>query len=652
MRWIHGFDGSPVRIAASLTLLVTLSVRPAAAQKRGSDPARQALLDRFPGVRIQLDGDWPGAVFGRPMTRGWRPEEAANRWIADHTAVWGVGDVDLRQVRATMLGSRRSTVFSYQQFMAGLPVEYGIARIYVRHGRPNDVVFVGANLVRPPDNGFGPMTVSGRDAVASVKSNVNYSHFLNWSAPELVVFPEETARGAIHPFRAWRFYGEFPEVNRYEAYTFFVDAADGRLAFVRNEVYHADAAGSVHGFGSIGTLPDVDYNPPGLIPLSSLFVRGGGVQTETDNQGFFELTDAGSAPINIEADLSGSWVTVNDVRGGDLRAEQLVSPPALAEMVLNEAPGEFATAQVNGFYYTTLTHDYYKQLQPDFDGLDIPITCNVNSTRSCNAFFSPISLAITFFSAGQGCVNTAYSSVITHEYGHFIVNRHNLRQEGFGEGYADALALLMYDDHLVGRDFLGPDTFVRDTVRANKQYPCFEEAHACGQVLSGIWWELKLELQKAHGPVQGLEIARQLFTDWTEITVGIRRGLNSADPRTAVEVLAVDDEDGDFTNGTPNESGICAAFEAHGIPCDASCGAIQRIRATCRRGTGEIRAAVVADVTLGTAMELTLDAADPRSATFNGFGRATATWEGVADGEHIVCIANCPASCRTVTCRP
>jgi hypothetical protein len=49
--------------------------------------------------------------------------------------------------------------------------------------------------------------------------------------------------------------------------------------------------------------------------------------------------------------------------------------------------------------------------------------------------------------------------------------------------------------------------------------------------------------------------------------------VNSAHPQTVIEVLTVDDDNGDLVDGTPHDQEICAAFAAHGIfecPGDAA----------------------------------------------------------------------------------
>jgi len=199
----------------------------------------------------------------------------------------------------------------------------------------------------------------------------------------------------------------------------------------------------------------------------------------------------------------------------------------------------------------------------------------------------PAAIYLRAGSIGQYvCPNTCYSSVVAHEYGHFVHSAHGLDFGAFGEGYADTYALLMFDYPLVGADFVGEGTSVRDYTEDCEDYqypctavlpPCGTEGltqnliHGCGKLLAGVWWKIKLNIQDTMGELPGLEYARQLFTDWTGITVG-GQGLNSAHPQTAIEVLTVDDDDGDLENGTPHYVEICAAFAAHGIECPTIAG--------------------------------------------------------------------------------
>jgi hypothetical protein len=93
---------------------------------------------------------------------------------------------------------------------------------------------------------------------------------------------------------------------------------------------------------------------------------------------------------------------------------------AFVDFLFNSTPTEFNTAQVNGLIHTQIVYDFVKSINPNYPGVDIQIPCNVNINNTCNAYYS--NRTINFYRAGGGCVNTCYSTVVYHEYGHFIIH--------------------------------------------------------------------------------------------------------------------------------------------------------------------------------------------------------------------------------------
>ncbi len=643
--------------AARRVVLLTLvaatwrvSPAPATDLRKQLPEAAVRLMDRFPGLHARVDGEGDISIFGRGMYSAETPEKAAAGFLALYGDALGVAAPDLRIEWQVELGSGNATVFAYRQFVENLPVEYGIARLLVYNGPRSAVVYASGRLVNGlPGEGTRSDT-DGTAAVAAVRGLPDYSFLTVWSQPQLVVYSGETDGLRRAPQRAWKFSGRTEALPGFRAFSFYVNASTGRLIFARNEVYNAaEIAGRVSAMATPGLEPDTPANPPVELGVPALTVRAdSGTSAVTGISGHYVLSTS-LLSEDLSAELSGPWVTVRDSLTPLPRLEQSASPPGPADFLFNFAPSEATTAQVNAMIHTSLTHDFFKSRQPSFTGIDLSLNANVNIAANCNAFFTPVGLSINFFNSGGGCVNTAYSSVVAHEYGHFIVNQLSLGQGAFGEGFGDVVAILQYDDPIIGRDFFGPGTFVRDIVGADQQFPCSSENHVCGMVLAGIWWDIKLGLQASLGSQTGLEAARQLFTDWSLITLG-GRFRASAHPRTAIEVLTADDNDGDLSNGTPHVDAICDAFAAHNIPCPGSCDALGRVRASCRRGT--ISMSVSSDSLAGTPITFVLDGSDAMTVTTNGFGRAVARWRSSAPGAHQVCIEDCPGFCRPVTCEP
>ena len=576
-----------IAVTVCLTLLGTLQTPFAENQP----PELEQLVLTYPGARVHIETGRIRAVYGRPMAAAATPEQSARSWWEQHADSFGVSGPDLRLDGSHQLGKTPAfTVFGYRQFLDGLPVDGGTVRLLVRNELESFVVYVGAKLASAPAGGFQVDTIDGAAALEIVRTMDPYSTFPEWGEPELVIFNGADNDGPGPAVRAWRFTGSEGGLTSEVKFTFFVDAATAELVHVRDEVFHipaTDVFGHVGGNGSPGTRPDIPENPPVELDMPEIEVRiVDGGRSFTDQAGDFGIAHGGSEPITVRTSvIEGLWVSVQNDVGAELEAQTQVTPPGPANFLLNMLPTEYTTSQINGFVHTTKIHNFFKDRQPDFDGLDVQMPVVVNGSNDCDAMYNGD--AILFRRAATegpfACPNTCYSTVVAHEYGHFVHNVFGVNGGSFTEGYADAIAMLSLDTSIMGADFLGPGMSVRDYTGEcnNYQYPCTEAlpacgtegtdnnvGHACGKLLAGVWWSIKLNAQAMMGPDAGLEYASQLFTDWTGITSG-GHGFNSATPQTAIEVLTVDDDNGDLGDATPHAALICGAFAAHGINCPA-----------------------------------------------------------------------------------
>ena len=530
--------------------------------------AAQQVLVEHPGTQVYTLGTQVRAVYGAPMTAGADAGEAATLWLEAYGGAFGVDNLELQLLRVDDVSYGKFTVLAYGQTIGGLDVELGAARVLVLNGDLPRVVYVAASLARAPADGFAPLTINAKDAVAAVSSSRDYRHLPQWSNAELVIFFDPDGNETNEGVQAWKFSGAQPDLSRFEAYTFFVDAASGELIHVRDEVYNIDILGSVQGMGSPGTLPDMAGNPPVAMPVPDIRVSvSGGNNAFTDPLGDYTIPHAGATAVTVSTTVTGGrWSNISDVGGAEMSLSQSVVPPGPGDFLFNASPSPFTTAQVNAFVNTTLTHNYITDRAPAYTGINRALLTNVNLAQTCNAYFTTNPLSINFYRAGGGCNNTAYSTVVAHEYGHFIVWALNLSQGAFGEGYGDTIGMLLYDTPIVGEYFFTGGGAIRQPGISVRTYPCSGEIHFCGELVAGVWWRIRQNLGATFGSATGLAMAQQLQVDWTLITLG-GQGTNSAHPQTAIEVLTVDDDDGNLGNGTPNYSDICAAFDTHGIDC-------------------------------------------------------------------------------------
>ncbi len=531
-----------------------------------------SLAETYPGVRtLEHEAGRIEAFYGVPMTTGLTAEQAAMDFLAQHGSEFGVGELTLDLAHQTEVRDGKFTAFLFNQTIDGLPVHLGVGRVLVLdRGVDHAVVYASGKLAQNTDGDLrDSVFLTADQAVASVRDDVRFMNFVNFSQPELVAFfhgGDGVESGQTRP--AWRVTAEhasFPIVD--QAYEVFVDAETGEQLLVQSTVSHVDVEGTVSGMATPGILPDTTSNPPvsQRLPLLQVMISGGASAT-SDLNGDFVIPHAGASSVTVQGALVGPWVAVTDTAGSEITASDMVTPPGPAELLFNPSPAQFTTAQVNAFLHTNLTYDFMKSRAPGFTGLDRQTDAYVNINDSCNAFFDSRDLSINFFRQAGSCVNTAFSSVVAHEYGHFIVNRLGLSQGAFGEGYGDSVAINLYDTGVMGQGFFVGGGAVRNPEAARQQYPCGSAIHTCGQVLGGSWRWIRLNMDSTLGSAAALARSQDLFVGWSMITLG-GDGSDSATPRTAIEVLTIDDDDGILGNGTPNYNEICMAFDRHGIDC-------------------------------------------------------------------------------------
>jgi hypothetical protein len=544
--------------------------------------AAKGILEEYPGLKRFESQGRTLAFFGRPMVGAAEPVAAADRWLALHDSSFGMGaKLDLRLDRVEELtnpAGARFTLMTYRQYVGGVPVEFGSAKILVLNpaapGGEYQTVYAAAKVAE--DVALKPIAWSEEQAMAVPAQYQKFAGLKAEGRPELAVFYGEGDFDApVTPALAWKFV--LSNAQGTARYTCFVDVSSGELLHARNDILHVDITGQVRGKASPGLRGDTAATPPVLTAMPEIQVRvqGTGTSVWTDRDGNFTIPWTGTAPVTLEVGVAvGRRVNVNDDRATatELLLTQSVTPGVSALLDLNNVPDEGGTSQVNAFIHQTRTRNHFRDRAPTFTQLDTVIPANVMLADTCNAFYNGVST--NFFAAGGTCNNTAISTVIAHEYGHHIVNRLGLAQGAFGEGFSDTMAMMLYDTAIMGQDFSTNGGVVRTPDTANVQYPCPGAAvHFCGQILGNVIWEMRKAMGTRYGTSLGLTNAQQLHVNWALVTGG-GIGFNSAHPLTSIEMLTVDDTDGILANGTPNQPQICAAFAQGSITPPAQSDAV------------------------------------------------------------------------------
>ncbi|MCA8960595.1 MAG: hypothetical protein KDC38_08780, partial [Planctomycetes bacterium] len=352
----------------------------------------------------------------------------------------------------------------------------------------------------------------------------------------------------------------FPPADEVEL---VIDLDDWEVVETRSILRHADAAGYFHGRVPVEGLPysaTVAFENLPLVGLEVYSPTLGATLTDADGYFSFEVPTGGSTFVTAE--LDGPLITVFDQSGPGASYLGLIgSTPPLPVIVFNGSPTEHSTAETSAFAIVGVARSWLDELSPGFAPLSVPVNINVNYPGSCFAFYSPIFTSMNFSLAGALCANTAYGSIIAHEYYHHLQNQLGIAlTPAYAEAMADVFAAFVLESPLIGPDYQGVGTILRD-LSLPHQYPSVSSDPAItGLPLAAAFWTLRTELQVELGLDEGSAVAHQLWLASQLL------GSGEVGPMVVDEVLAADDDDANPSNGTPHQEAILAAFSAHGFP--------------------------------------------------------------------------------------
>jgi hypothetical protein len=184
-------------------------------------------------------------------------------------------------------------------------------------------------------------------------------------------------------------------------------------------------------------------------------------------------------------------------------------------------------------------------------------TVNINDV--CNAFYS--GNTINFYLAGGGCNNSAFSTIIAHEWGHGLDDRYGgiSQTNVLSEGWGDIVGLYLVDNPILGSGFDTPGVGIRNG-NNTRQYPTGTGVHDQGESWMGFAWKFRDHLATTLGN------RPSAITISNDIVLGsiVADATNQAD--AVIEVFLADDNDGNLTNGTPHSADLIWACTQHSLP--------------------------------------------------------------------------------------
>ncbi len=499
----------------------------------------------------------PHRIYGHYVSMGGvndgNVESLSLQFFNENRALFQVDASDLGLIRTEEHAQLRTCLF--QQKHSGLPVFPSM--VVFRFTEEGRLVLLTTDVYPEIDVSTNP-SLSQDGAVNTVKALTGFDESEDqFVDAELLVYANEWSADVRHHL-AWRVTVRM--ANPPAKWVCLVDAHSGDLLDRWNEIYYQTVFGAVTGDIQDSTA----YDPYDIRPMEHLQVDVEGYGSAiTDALGAFSIAVSGSDSVAVSTELIGPYLNVNNSAGPDAYTSGQAAPGVAFDIKWDDANSQ--ADERDCFYHANLGRDHIKAIDPAYDGIDYVMPCNVSISSTCNAYWDGYS--INFFQEGGGCCNTGQvADVIYHEQGHGITEHQYDPYSPSGsqhEGWSDYWAATITDQPHIGRGFYGPGTFLRDCDN-EMQYPdgpgCGGQVHCVGKILAGSLWHMRENLINSLGYSAGIALADSLFHY-------ARYGYSTNFPDYLVDLLQVDDDDGDLDNGTPHYDDICQAFERHNLEC-------------------------------------------------------------------------------------
>lgn len=530
-------------------------------------------------------------AYGVPMSTGSNAVDSATRFMNRHVRMLGarpeemssIGPFpDARHVQPAgwdrALGAFRYTIVGFTQQAAGIPVFQSSLKLLVRN-EPGWPVTLAASDLR--DLGDLPRLLAGQRP--QLPPVTTYASVV--LGPEAARVPTQDASLVIfagsdsvphEPTLAVRFVVERGEPGdaAYSKVLHVTDARDGTPLYQESLVCSLGEGidCQVRGNATQGYVAD-PCAPEVTTPMPYARVEWSGPATGSafgDATGAVTIPYTGADPLTVTARLGGRYFTVNDSGGTTVSTLSIsLLPGAFQAFTHNLANAtEALRAQVNAYLHANIARDLVLDYNPSFPVIvaqegSSAFPINVNIAQTCNAFYNGTS--INFYRAGGSCNNTAFGTVVHHEYGHHLVNVAGSGQGEYGEGFSDVVGVLVTDNPRLADGFSTCGTGIRRAdntcqFQATGCSSCGSAIHSCGQLISGCVWDTRLLIGQTK-PTEALDIIRTLALDSVLLHAG-----TSITPDITVDFMMLDDDNATIADGTPHYDEIQAGFSAHGMP--------------------------------------------------------------------------------------
>jgi len=529
-------------------------------------------------VAVAQDTGYLELLSGGRAAPRWTPRDDADfrtlarQALAATAPMHGLEDATLEFVSSLhlplgMIGSTDKMTVRFRQVVKGIPVENGFANVlFDMQGAVLSIHTTGSPLLA--SFATSPTLDATRAARRAAEWFVGEQGLVPTLIDATLVIDQFDLDGLRTPRLAWKVNTQ--HVSRAVApvgKNVFVDASNGVVYRETESVHFFDVSGTVNSFATPGVLPNVVGNPATSQVARFIRVTSGAVTTFTDTNGAFTLSGV-NAPASVTFRYAnGTWADVNvtSVGGTDYSLVTTLNSATGNVVTMNSPTSALATAQANCSRIVPLLRDFIKATNPSDNHADFSVTANTEVSGSCNAFYNGGS--INFYNAAGSCVNSAYSTVISHEEGHWMNDLYGTGNggDGMGEGNADIWAMYMFDNPIIGQDFNGGSDIRTGTNSSafcgDANSTCYGGVHANGEPWMGAAWKIRTRLNTTFGNAAGDLIANSIFLAWMS-------SYNQTEIKSIIETqwLTLDDDDANINNGTPHYTQIDLGFRDQGFP--------------------------------------------------------------------------------------
>lgn len=541
----------------------------------------------------------PSTIYGTGLKLpDWREnslDEArrqAAQLLDERRDMLGLGTSDFREVIGARMG--RTWSLTYEQWFRGLPVIDG--RVDVRINMTGVVSMLGSRAW-PIAKDFVTMPTIGAElAQATAWDALTGEPAANAPRPRLVIWGDSASQVMAPVALAWEVavqeVGGEARIGR-----FYIHAHTGeRLQFVsdKHDCGFANCSAGAHtplaeadiepsvtlvetprssddtAAPTVTTVTVMAWTRAGNdawsalqnVPLQNLVLNVPGVgQRTTDQNGQFDIDI--NAPVTISISTLDGLHHAPITGGSAPSGSVTVQPGVNATLqLLSSGASSAQAAHTTASYWTDRVNVWARSILGNSSQLatasNVGIDVNINNT--CNAFYT--GNTTNYYVEGGGCANTAFSTVIAHEWGHGLDDRYggiaNSNAEGLSEGWGDIIGMYLVDSPLLGSGFQSPGSPLRNGNNSRVWPYSSSSPHGAGQVWMGWAWRFREALRQSD-PANAIAISNDLV-------IGSIVADATSREDAVLEVFLADDDDGNLLNGTPHYDELESASLQKGIP--------------------------------------------------------------------------------------